>query len=95
MSARQREWGKRVRAKILAELGFICAKCGATNELTLDCIEPRGHWHHRVDYSRRATFWRREHERGNLQVLCARCNSKKGDGHTTSENRSSDTNSPF
>jgi hypothetical protein len=79
MSERQKRWAREARKALFAKLGESCVVCGSTERLTFDCIAPCGHKHHRVDQSARTSFYRREFERGNLQVLCDRCNSRKGD----------------
>lgn len=45
-----------------------CKECGATNDLTVDHIIPLVDLHPDLRY-----------EVSNLQVLCRRCNSRKGD----------------
>ena len=79
MGARQREWAKAWRARILRILGPRCACCGATEDLTFDCIRPGGGNHARLEHSQRITFYRRQFSVGNLQVLCRRCNINKSD----------------
>jgi len=87
MGARQKAWAERARDKLFDLLGRQCRWCGATEEtakLTFDVKLPTesgghdGNGHHRkMDWSWRMSFYRREHDRGNLQVLCDKCNSKK------------------
>lgn len=89
MGARQKDWARRTRETLLDVLGRRCKWCGAgedTAKLTFDVIIPEtpggpdGNGHHRkMDWSHRMSFYRRENDRGNLQVLCDSCNSKKGD----------------
>lgn len=78
MGKRQKQWAAKVRDQLFDVLGWACAKCGATKKLEFDCIQPRGHTHHKYDWSHRMSFYRREHAAGNLQVLCATCNALKG-----------------
>ena len=66
------------RQWLLAALGPVCVKCGATNCLTFDCIRPTGDDHHRMNKSNRMTYYTRQATQGNLQVLCSDCNSRKG-----------------
>lgn len=81
MGLRQREWAARVRSALLADLGGRCEYCGSTQDLEFDCILPDGHKSHhaRMDPSWRMSFYRQQHEAGNLQILCTHCNSRKGD----------------
>jgi 5-methylcytosine-specific restriction endonuclease McrA len=79
MGARQRDWAKRKRIVLLRILGGRCRYCGATELLELDCIVPQGDRHHRVDSSRRMSFYLAQFRQGNLQALCGSCNARKGD----------------
>jgi hypothetical protein len=61
-------------------LGPKCGWCGTTEDLTFDCIVPTGDDHHRGSTDQRMRFYLYQHyEHGNVQVLCAPCNGKKGD----------------
>ncbi len=63
----------------MSALGARCAHCGTDKELTFDCIIPQGDGHHRKSMDSRVCFYRRQHfEWGNVQVLCASCNARKG-----------------
>jgi len=80
MAKRQKAWARKARARLIAAFGSKCAICGSTEELTLDCITPAGHRHHRMDTSSRVCFYRRQAREHNLQILCDSCNNLKGDG---------------
>lgn len=78
MGARQRRWAARARAHLIQILGGVCRQCGGTEHLELDCITPRGHFHHTAGMAARTIFYRREHfQFQNLQVLCAACHIAK------------------
>jgi len=79
MGARQKEWARKARVELMSTLGAVCVACGDRENLTFDCKTPCGHAHHRKEFSARVSFYRAQHRNGNLQVLCAPCNSAKGD----------------
>lgn len=80
MAKRQKEWAKRTRDRLFDLLGRKCQHCGATEELEFDVIVAHNNDHHRkYDWSQRMTFYKRQYEANNLQVLCTKCNSRKGD----------------
>lgn len=71
MASRQIEWAHRAKEHLRLSLGYKCAVCGkVTKHLQFDCIIPRGHKHHRMEFSWRISFYRKEHKNGNLQLLC-------------------------
>lgn len=78
MASRQVEWARRRRAYLIAALGGKCAVCGSTTSLTFDCIRPRGDAHHQLSSVARLAFYWREMQKGNVQLLCAEHNWKKG-----------------
>ena len=83
MGKRDKEWAKEARRALVAELGGSCAWCETTEELTFDCIIPTGDAHHRGSTDQRMRFYIREHrEQKNIQLLCHKCNSAKGDSIT-------------
>lgn len=80
MGKRQREWARKTRDKLLTLLGNKCAKCSTTSELELDVIFPiadNDKHHRKMDWSWRMSFYRKQYERGNLQVLCKKHNVSK------------------
>ena len=81
MAKRQREWARRKRDWLFSQLGQACRKCGSTKNLEFDVIIPVGNndHHRRKDWSARMSFYTRQHEQHNLQVLCEKCNSSKQD----------------
>jgi len=79
MATRFIEWGKRWRETLRSELGEECQHCGSARDLHFDCRTPRNHnGRRRRSITERMVFYRREHARGNLQLLCAHCNAVKG-----------------
>lgn len=78
MSARQKRWAVQQREELLKLFGGRCRVCGGFECLEFDCIQACGHRHHTYDTARRMSFYRRQAVLGNLQVLCRRCNAKKG-----------------
>lgn len=79
MGRRQRVWAKAARKRLMLILGDRCAACGAGEDLTFDCVAPRGDAHHGGNAEARILFYLREMRCGNVQVLCAACNALKGD----------------
>lgn len=77
MAKRQREWARRKRTELLAQLGGRCARCGTTDNLEFDCIIPQGDAHHKKEWSARMSFYRAQAKAGNIQVLCSGCNNLK------------------
>jgi hypothetical protein len=63
---------------MLRVLGEKCVRCGLTTNLTFDCIRPTGGRHHRLSSVARVTFYMQQMRRGNIQILCHTCNSRKG-----------------
>ena len=61
--------------KIFKRDGYRCVFCGATEKLTIDHVKPKSRGG--LDDS------------SNLQTLCARCNSKKGNRYTEPANECS------
>jgi len=84
MAARQKEWARNARARLLAALGNLCAECGVTENLEFDCILPQGDAHHKFDTSARMSFYRKQHAAHNIQILCAKCHIKKSHQEITS-----------
>ena len=77
MGRRQRFWARRACDKLTTDLGGKCAQCGTTENLELDCITPCGHYHHKIEWSHRISFYRAQHQKGNLQLLCEKHHNQK------------------
>jgi hypothetical protein len=77
MSKRQKAWARVARQRLMMLLGNSCALCGRPDTLTFDCIVPQGDNHHRMDTSARMSFYHRQHQVGNVQLLCELCQSIK------------------
>lgn len=70
----QREWLRRRRAEWIASQGGACARCGRTDWLEVDHIDPTTKVDHRVwSWSEE----RRVPELAKCQVLCKRCHGIK------------------
>ena len=66
-----------LRQALKKELGGKCSRCKSTMGLEFDCILPAGAEHHGLGSAARIRFYRGEHAKGNLQLLCARCHNVK------------------
>src|SRR5271170_297973 len=77
--SRQSDWAKIEKLRMKFILGSKCVICGTFSCLTFDCIKPTGHRHHKLGSVARVTFYREQMRRGNLQLLCSDCNSRKRD----------------
>lgn len=84
MGALQRRWAAKTSRKLKLLLGGHCAICGTTRNLEFDCIVPCGHWHHRIEWSWRLSFYRSQFQQGNLQLLCTKHNARKSNRITES-----------
>jgi 5-methylcytosine-specific restriction endonuclease McrA len=81
MGKRQKAWARTVRDWLFEKMGRKCVECGSDEELEFDVIVPVGDpkEHHKKEWSSRMSFYKREYLKGNLQVLCSQCNSRKND----------------
>lgn len=79
MGLRQRRWAKKERDRLLKVLGEKCALCGTTKDLEFDLIIPVGNdaHHRKMEWSWRISFYRKQHDFGNVQILCSHHNGKK------------------
>jgi hypothetical protein len=77
MGLRQREWAARTTKKLKTILGGCCAECKTKRKLQFDCIRPTGDWHHRIEWSWRISFYRKQLREQNLQLLCEFHNKQK------------------
>lgn len=78
MARHHKVWARDARVRLLIELGNRCAECDSIQDLTFDCIISLGHRHHSMDPSARMCFYHGQHIAKNLQILCRRCNGRKG-----------------
>jgi 5-methylcytosine-specific restriction endonuclease McrA len=74
----RKDWNKERRERMIKSLGGKCVRCGVINNLTFDCIRPTGDGHHRMSAVQRMTYYLRQARLGNVQILCAACNTSKG-----------------
>lgn len=80
MGQRQRVWAEKQTQRLRQLLGLKCARCPAKLNLSFDVIVPVGDYHGRKkEWSWRLSLYRREFDKGNLQLLCGPCNSRKHD----------------
>lgn len=79
MAERQRKWARKVRNWLLDCLGRECADCGTHKNLEFDCIKPKGDRHHKIEWSWRMSFYRKEFFNNNLAIRCQKCNARKGE----------------
>jgi hypothetical protein len=70
-------WAKMARARLIESLGAVCAWCKSPEQIECDCIQPRGHGHHKAGSINRVVFYRQEARTGNLQLLCGPCHRVK------------------
>jgi 5-methylcytosine-specific restriction endonuclease McrA len=68
----------RRREALLELLGHRCRFCGATEQLTFDHIRPADWPRRKYSSHERLKLYLLEARAGLLQVLCLRCNSRKG-----------------
>jgi hypothetical protein len=85
---RNREWYRKLRAKILAHYGTSCACCGGTDHLGIDHVNGNGREHReelfgnpRHGSGTRFYLWLVENDFPEAyQALCRPCNRSKGTG---------------
>lgn len=79
MGKAQKKWAREKKAELFLVLGGTCHSKGCTNtkRLEFDCIIPQGDAHHKLDQARRMSFYLRQLENNNLQLLCPKCHAKK------------------
>ena len=95
MGKRQKAWARVARARLMETLGNRCVECGSLAPLVFDCIDPTGDAHHRMDTSARMSFYFRQHQAGNLQILCDACNTRKSaSDYLTHQQKSATTRVP-
>ena len=78
MGKRQRDWARKAYDRLILELGGKCIKCGTLSALTIDHIDGCDYYHEKLEWSYRVSVYRREAKEEKLQVLCEKCNVKKG-----------------
>lgn len=93
MGKRQRAWAKKKRLELRRALGMKCSCCGSRDyrRLEFDVIKPCGERHHgEMDWSWRMSFYRKQFQAGNLQLLCGgsvrSCHNKKTYADNYTEN---------
>jgi 5-methylcytosine-specific restriction endonuclease McrA len=71
-----------LRDALFLILGKHCVHCGSRSNLTFDIKIPESvdlplNHHRKFSWYRRMKFYRTQMLKGNLQVLCSSCNTKK------------------
>jgi len=79
MAKRQKAWARKVRDQLIDQLGGQCVHCGATERLEFDHINGRDWPAAQTEWSHRMSIVRREASEGQIQLLCRRCNARKGE----------------
>lgn len=81
MARRQREWAKRARARLKAELGGVCFRCGNADfeSLQFHHTEPRTWKNQHVEQSMRIRRLREEARAGLIRLACPDCNIALGE----------------
>lgn len=74
----QRIWARKAYDRLLLQLGGRCTVCGSLSGLTVDHIDGCPYSHRKLEWSYRISVYRREAAQGKLQILCKKCNAKKG-----------------
>ena len=76
MGLRQRAWARCWRDYMVKELGGECCDCHRKPpevKFEFDCIVPQGDAHHKMEWSQRITFYKRQFCEGNLALRCEEC----------------------
>lgn len=80
MAKRHKIKARNLRRLLIDVLGGKCAVPGCKDEnLTFDVIKAKGHKHHKGSTDQRMAFYFKELAKHNLQLLCDKHNSDKGD----------------
>lgn len=84
-----RDKAQTLREKIVNLLGGKCVTCNKKKRLELDHIDPNTRTWEACKLSQmgRARRYWKEFQQGLLQVLCRKCNSKKGNRQVTTGQR--------
>jgi 5-methylcytosine-specific restriction endonuclease McrA len=72
---------QKIRAHFIKLMWSKCAYCGSKEQLEFDHIYPSKISMSKLGTSKRVWHWFDELAKGNLQLLCARCNNTKNDSY--------------
>lgn len=71
---KQTRTARRRKAELIEQLGSKCVKCGTTEDLEFDHKNGRDYDPQKLSYSARLARYKREADRGEIRLLCGRCN---------------------
>ena len=75
--SKSNKWAEKIRCELLLMLGGYCKLCGVIKDLEFDHVIPIDWTPSAKSQSQRAAEYRREFQKGNLQILCKKCHGKK------------------
>lgn len=78
---RNKKWRRKIRERLIYELGGVCVDCGTDEDLQFDHIIPltedQHAWRVLIGANARMLLYRREVKEGLLALRCPRCNTRK------------------
>lgn len=77
MSCRQVNYANRRKAELIIAMGSQCWGCGSTHDLEIDHPNGRDWQPRKKSFSHRIIIYWREWLRGEVRLLCAKCNADR------------------